>query len=112
MFTKSLKVTPENGMVLAGYPNHNDVTFCADLPVREGNVATVVTAVKSDGKYLQDMEGAAVRYHRERTEETLRNVATVTFPDGIPADYLAKLNSYQCEEFIVEYHEECIIEVE
>lgn len=111
MFTKSLYVTPENGCVLAGYPNQNDVTFCVNLPVKNGCIVNVVTAVKHDGRYLQDMEGATVRYHRERTEDALRNVATLTFPDGIPADYLAKLNSFKCEEFIVEYHEECIVEV-
>lgn len=110
MFTKSKKITPENGCVLSGYPNHNDITFCADLPVKEGNVATVVTAVKHNGVYLQDMEGANVRYHRERMEDALRNVATLTFPDGIPADYLAKLNNYELEEFTVEYHEEAVIE--
>ena len=111
MLTKSLYVTPQNGCVLAGYPNHNDVTFCVNLPVKNGSVANVVTAVKHDGKYLQDMEGATVRYHRERIEDALRNVATLTFPDGIPADYKQKLDSYQVEDFTVEYHEECIVEV-
>ena len=111
MLTKSKKITPENGYILVSYPNQNDITFCADIPVREGNIATVVTAVKHNGRYLQDIEGATVKYHRERTESGMRNVATLSFSDGIPADYLEKLNSYQCEEFTVEYHEECIVEV-
>ena len=111
MFTKSLHVTSDNGMVLTGYPEHNDITFCVNLPVKIGNVANVVTAVKHNGIYLQDMEGANVKYHRERMEDALRNVATLTFPDGIPADYLAKLNSYKLEDFTVEYHEEAIVEV-
>ncbi len=107
---KSKKVTPENGMVLVNCPNQNNITFCADLP-DEGDIKKIVVAVKHDGRYLQDMEGATVKYHREREESGMRNVATVTFPDGIPADYLEKLNSYQAEDFIVEYHEECIVEV-
>lgn len=111
MFTKSKKITSENGCIFSGYPNHNDITFCVNLPVKNGNVANVVTAVKHNGVYLQDMEGANVRYHRECMEGVLRNVATLTFPDGIPADYLAKLNNYELEEFTVEYHEEAIVEV-
>lgn len=111
MFTKSLYVTPENGCILAGYPGQNDITFCADLPVKNGSIVNVVTAVKHDGRYLQDMEGATVTYHRERMEDALRNVATLSFPKGIPADYLEKLNSFQTEDFTVEYHEECIVEV-
>lgn len=111
MLTKSLYVTPENGCILAGYPGQNDITFCADLPVKNGCIVNVVTAVKHDGRYLQDMEGAAVTYHRERMEGALRNVATLTFSKGIPADYLEKLNSFQAEDFTVEYHEECIVEV-
>jgi hypothetical protein len=111
MFTKSLYVTPENGCVFVGYPNQNDITFCVNLPVKDGNIANVVTAVKHDGKYLQDMEGASVTYHRERMEDALRNVATLSFSEGIPEDYLEKLNSYKCEDFIVEYREECIVEV-
>ena len=31
--------------------------------------------------------------------------------NGIPEDYKQKLDSYQCEDFIVEYREECIVEV-
>lgn len=111
MLTKSLYVTPENGCVFVGYPKQNDITFCVNLPVRNGNITNVVTAVKHDGRYLQDMEGASVKYHRERMEDVLRNVATLTFPDGIPEDYKQKLDSYQCEDFTVEYHEECIVEV-
>lgn len=107
---KSKKITTENGCILTGYPNQNDITFCAHLS-DEGDIKKVVTAVKHDGKYLQDMEGATVRYHRDRKESGMRNLATLSFPDGIPADYLEKLNSYQCEEFTVEYHEECIVEV-
>jgi hypothetical protein len=112
MFTRELKVNSQNGCVFVGYPSQNDVTFCAVMPIREGNIVTVVTAVKSDGKYLQDMENVKkVMYHREREESGMRNVATVTFENDIPADYLAKLNSYQLEDFTVEYHEEAIVEV-
>jgi hypothetical protein len=110
MFTKPLKVTPENGMVLTGYPKQNDITFCADLPFNKGKTITVVTAVKSCGKYLEDMEGSDVKYCREHEESGMRVVAIASFPDGIPADYLAKLNSYQAEDFTVEYHEEAIVE--
>ena len=111
MFTKSKKFTPESGMVLTDYPKQNDVTFCADLPFSNGKTVNVVTAVKSDGKYLEDIEGSTVKYCREREESGMRVVAIASFPDGIPADYKAKLNSCQAEEFIVEYHEECIVEV-
>ncbi len=111
MFTKPLYVTPENGCILAGYPGQNDITFCADLPVKNGCIVNVVTAVKHDGRYLQDMECATVTYHRERMEGDMRNVATLTFSKGIPTDYLEKLNSFQAEDFTVEYHEECIVEV-
>lgn len=112
MFTKSKKFTPENGCVFVGYPMQNDITFCAVMPIREGNIATIVTAVKSDGKYLQDMEGATVTYHREREESGMRNVATLTFDDGIPEDYMHKLENYKCEEFTVEYYETGIVEVD
>ena len=112
MFTKELKVNTQNGCVFVGYPSQNDVTFCAVMPIREGNIATIVTAVKNDGKYLQDMEGVKkVMYHRERVESEMRNVATVTFENGIPEDYLRKLESYQCEEFVVEFYETGIVEV-
>ena len=112
MFTKELKVNSQNGCVFVGYPSQDDVTFCAVMPIRESNIVTIVTAVKSDGKYLQDMENVKkVMYHRECEESGMRNVATVTFENGIPEDYLAKLEAYQCEDFIVEYHEECIVEV-
>lgn len=107
---KSKKVTPENGMILVNHPKQNDITFCADLP-DEGDIKKIVVAVKHDGRYLQDMDGASVMYHRERPESGMRNVATLTFPDGIPEDYKQKLDSYQCEDFTVEYHEECIVEV-
>lgn len=108
---KSKKITPENGCILTGYPNQNDVTFCAHLP-DEGDVRKIVVAVRHDGKYLQDMEGASVKYHREKEESGMRNLATLSFPDGIPEDYLRKLESYQAEDFAVEYNEECIAEVE
>lgn len=115
MFTKSVKVSPNggiNGMILIDCPNQNDVSFYADIPVREGNIVTVVTAVKNDGKYLCDMPGASVpMYYRELEESGLRHVATINFPDGIPEDYKQKLDGYQCEDFIIEYHEECIVEV-
>jgi hypothetical protein len=112
MFTKELKVTPENGCIFVGYPSQDDVTFCAVMPIREGDVAAIVTAVKNDGKYLQDMEGVKkVMYHREREESGMRNVATVTFENGIPEDYLHKLENYKCEDFIVEYYETGIVEV-
>ena len=111
MNTRELKVTPENGCVMVGYPNHNDITFCAVMPIREGNIATIVTAVKNDGKYLQDMEGAKVTYHREREESGMRNVATLTFEKGIPAEYKRKLDAYLCEEFIVEFYETGIVNV-
>lgn len=109
MITKSKKFT--NGMVLTDYPEKNDVMFCADLPFSNGNTINVVTAVKSDGKYLEDIEGSSVKYCREREESGMRIVAIASFPNGIPADYKGKLNSYQCEDFIVEYHEEVIVEV-
>lgn len=111
MITKSLYVTPENGCVFVGYPNQNDITFCVNLPVKNGTITNVVTAVKHDGRYLQDMEGAFVTYHRERMEDALRNVATLSFPEGVPEGYLNKLNNYEAEDFVVEYHEECIVEV-
>lgn len=110
MFTKQMKITPDNGMVLTDYPGQNDITFCADLPFSNSKTVNVVTAVKSDGKYLEDIEGSIVKYCREREESGMRVVAIASFPNGIPEDYKGKLNSYQCEEFIVEYHEECIIE--
>lgn len=109
MITKSKKIT--NGMVLTDYPKQNDVMFCADLPYVNGKTVNVVTALKSDGKYLEDIEGSSVKYCREREESGMRVVAIASFPNGIPEDYKAKLNSYQCEEFIVEYHEESIVEV-
>lgn len=111
MITKSEKFTTENGLVLTNYPKQNDVTFCADLPFSNGKTVNVVTAVKSDGKYLEDIDGSSVKYCREKEESGMRVVAIASFPDGIPADYKEKLDSYQAEEFIVEYHEEAIVEV-
>ena len=87
MITKSIKITVDNGMVLAGYPKQNDVMFCANLPFKNGNIINVVTAVKSDGKYLDDIAGSNnVDYRRERDESGMRVVAIATFPDGIPED--------------------------
>lgn len=112
MITKSEKFTTENGLVLTNYPKQNDVMFCADLPFRNGDIINVVTAVKSDGKYLDDIAGSNnVDYRRETEESGMRVVAIASFPDGIPADYKEKLDSYQAEEFIVEYHEEAVIEI-
>lgn len=111
MITKAIEITADNGMVLTNYPNQNDVMFCADLPYSNGETVNVVTAVKSDGKYLEDIEGSSVKYCRETEESGMRVVAIASFPDGIPADYKAKLDSYQAETFVVEYHEEAIVEV-
>ena len=110
MITKKLYVTPDNGYVIPNYPTQNAITFCANLPVQNGEITNVVTAVKHNGAYLQDMDGAVVNYHREKMDGNYRCVATVVFPDGIPENYKAKLDSYQLEDFIVEYHEEVIID--
>lgn len=110
MITKRLYVTTENGYVIPNYPTQYSITFCANLPVQNGEITNVVTAVKHNGVYLQDMDGAVVNYHREKTDGDCRCVATVRFLDGIPSDYKEKLDSYQAEEFIVEYHEEVIID--
>lgn len=111
MYTKSLYVNGENGCIFINHPSENKITFCVNLPIKNGNVANVVTAVKHDGRYLQDIDNAKVSYHREKMEDVLRVVATLEFPDGIPEDYLFRLTNYMCEEFIVEYHEEAIVEV-
>lgn len=112
MITKTKKITTENGegMVLVGYPGQNDVTFCANLPYRNGNTVNVVTAVKNAGKYFEDIEGSTVKYCREHEESGMRTVAVASFPNGIPKDYKQLLDSYQAEDFTVEYHEECIAE--
>lgn len=106
------KFSPEtdNCMVLVNHPNQNDITFCADMPDRE-TVARDIVAIKNNGRYLDDMEGGEVKYFLDEKESGLRKLATLTFPDGIPEDYKQKLDSYQCEDFTVEYHEECIVEV-
>lgn len=111
MFTKTKKITSDNGCVFLHHPNQNDVTFCALMPIREGDVVTIVTAIRSNGKYIDDMEGGVVKYFREAEDSCLRKLATINFPNGIPEDYLHKLETYQCEEFEVEYYETGIVKV-
>ncbi len=110
LIRKKFSPATDNCMVLVNHPNHNDVTFCADMPSRE-IVARDIVSIKNNGKYLDDMEGGEVKYFLDEKESGLCKLATINFPKGIPADYLEKLNSFQAEDFIVEYHEECIVEV-
>ncbi|MBQ2902811.1 MAG: hypothetical protein IJE48_00280 [Clostridia bacterium] len=111
LIRRKFSATKDNCMVLVHHPNQNDVTFCAEMPGRE-TVARDIVAVKNNGRYLDDMEGGEVKYFLDEKDSGLRKLATINFPDGIPEDYLENLNSYKCEDFIVEYREECIVEVE
>ncbi len=113
MITKERIITPADGMVMIDYPERNHITFCADLPFKEENgVINVVTAVKNNDAYLTDMFGSAdIKYPREDMEGNLRVVATVSFPNGIPEGYRAKINSFEVEDFTIEYHEEVIVKV-
>lgn len=106
------KFSPETDtcMVLVHHPEQNDITFCAEMPDRE-TIARNIVAIKNNGHYLDDMEGGEVKYFLDEKESGLRKLATISFPDGIPEDYKQKLDSYQCEDFIVEYREEYIVEV-
>lgn len=114
------KISPETNdcMVLAHYPSENDVSFYVkDFPEKKDGVETIVSSVISCGQHLCDIEGASKpEYYRNKTEEMNESVfynlvARVNFPNGIPKDYKQLLDSYQAEDFIVEYHEESVVEV-
>jgi hypothetical protein len=115
MSNKEKVFTSADGMILIDYPKQNDITFCADLPfiIAESDfhkVMNIVTAVKHNDMYLTDILGSAnINYPRENKEGHLRVVATVSFPEGIPAGYRSKIESYQNEDFTVEYHEEVVV---
>lgn len=110
LIRRKFSVEKDNCMVLVHHPKQNDVTFCADMPDRE-TVAREIVTIKNNGKYLDDMEGGKVKYFLDEKDSGLCKLATINFPEGIPEDYLEKLNNYKCEDFIVEYHEEAIVEV-
>ena len=113
LIRKKFSPATDDCMVLVHHPEENDVSFYVkDFPKKKEGIETVVTSVISCGQHLQDIEGASrPDYYRNKLEGVYNFVAKVNFPKGIPADYKQKLDSYQAEDFVIEYHEESIVEV-
>lgn len=99
------EITSDNGYILPYYAGNNTVTFFAELPK-----TAVVDSIEVDGVFLEDLGGLPV-YHRKLMDEHRRQVATVYFPDGIPAEFLNAIDTYRVTTFTVRYYEQAVVGV-
>lgn len=125
MKLKFLKGANHGGSILVDAVGTNSISFCADMPkcaavdrIRiSGEFA--VNGVTHKNVYLEDIWATKViTYHKEMAEKAFnpermqRVIATVHFPEGVPADLLTKVQNYIITDFDVLYHNEYIAETE
>lgn len=116
MLIKSKTMHDDVACIVIKNPTHKDVSFYIESSfLKSGNITKRIKAIKHQGKYLEDMDGAVATYYREKKTngmEGMHLVATVSFSNEIPPEYLRKIASCRASDFTIEYYDEVIAEVE